>query len=71
MGIEPVAFEEVSGLDFAKGDASSYAEVAAGRNMIVNGAFLLATGTQVGDTVDLLTVDGRVPYSIVARAATC
>ena len=69
LGIEPVAFEEVSGLDFAQGDASSYAEVAAGRNMIVNGAFLLATGTQVGDTVDLLTVDGRVPYRIVAMGS--
>ena len=69
LGIEPVAFEEVSGLDFAQGDTSSYAEVAAGRNMIVNGAFLLATGTQVGDTVDLLTVDGRIPYRIVAMGS--
>jgi len=33
--------------------------------MIVNGAFL-ATGTQVGDTLELLTADGRVPYRIVA-----
>ena len=69
LGIEPVDFEQVSGLYFAKGNDSAYGEVAAGRNMIVNGAFLLATGMQVGDTVDLLTVDGRVPYRIVASGS--
>jgi putative ABC transport system permease protein len=69
LGIEPAAFQTVSGLNFAQGDASAYGEVAAGRNLIVNGAFLLATGAEVGDTVELLTVDGRVPYRIVAMGS--
>ncbi len=66
LGIEPVAFQKVSGLDFKEGNASAYDKIASGRAMIVNGAFLLATGTQVGDTLELLTTDGRVPYRIVA-----
>jgi len=69
MGIEPVAFEEVSGLYFLEGDEGAYDEIASGRNMIVNSSFILATGTQVGDTVELLTTDGRVPYTIVAEGS--
>jgi putative ABC transport system permease protein len=66
LGIEPVAFEQVSGLFFTQGDQSAYAEIAAGRVMIVNSAFALATGAEVGDTLELLTPDGRVPYRIAA-----
>ncbi len=66
LGIQPDTFQQVSGLDFMQGNESAYAELAAGRNMIVNGSFLLSTGTKVGDTVELLTTDGRVPYRIVA-----
>jgi putative ABC transport system permease protein len=69
MGIDPVAFEQVSGMYFMQGDERAYNKLAAGRNMIVNSSFLLATGAQVGDTVELLTVDGRVPYTIVAEAS--
>jgi len=66
MGIEPVAFQQVGGLTFTEGDESSYQAVAAGRAMIVNGAFLVATGKKVGDSVDLLTADGNAQYRIVA-----
>ena len=69
MGIEPVPFEQVSGLYFVKGDEAAYAELASGRNMIVNSSFVLATGKGVGDTVELLTADGRVPYTIVAEGS--
>jgi putative ABC transport system permease protein len=61
LGIDPVAFQQ--------GNASAYNELASGRNMIVNGSFLLATGTKVGDTVELLTPDGREPYRIVAAGS--
>lgn len=37
--------------------------------MIVNPSFALATGKGVGDTVELLTADGRAPYSIVAEGS--
>jgi putative ABC transport system permease protein len=66
LGIEPEAFESVSGLDFKEGNASAYREIASGRALIVNSAFTLGTGTGVGDTVELLTADGRVPYRIAA-----
>lgn len=66
LGIDPVAFPQVSGLDFTKGNDSAYAALASGRNMIVNGSFLLSTGTKAGDTLELLTPEGRVQYRIVA-----
>jgi putative ABC transport system permease protein len=66
LGIEPAAFKKVSGLDFVQGNESAYGEISDERAMIVNGSFLVSTGTKVGDTVELLTADGRVPYRIVA-----
>ncbi len=69
LGIDPVSFDQVSGLDFIEGSESAYGEIAAGRNMIANGSFLLSTGTKVGDTVELLTTDGKVPYRIVAAGS--
>ena len=69
MGIQPAAFEQVSGLYFVKGNEAAYAKLASGRNMIVNSSFVLATGKGVGDTVELLTADGRVPYTIVAEGS--
>jgi putative ABC transport system permease protein len=68
LGIEPTAFQQVSGLNFIDGNKSAYTKLDQGRNMIVNGSFLLATGAKVGDTVDLLTTDGKVSYHIVASA---
>ncbi len=68
IGIEPDAFQEVSGLIFTEGRASAYAELTEGRALIVNGPFMVATQTQVGETVELLTPTGRVTYRIVAAA---
>ena len=36
--------------------------------MIVNSSFMLATGAKVGDTFELLTADGSVPYRVVGVA---
>jgi len=69
LGIEPEAFQAVSGLVFSEGNESDYAKISTGRNMIVNSAFTLATGMQVGDTIELLTTNGKVPYQIVAVAS--
>ena len=66
LGIQPEAFKSVSGLDFKDGNASAYRDIASGRALIVNSAFTLATGTKIGDTVELLNADGRVPYRIAA-----
>ncbi len=69
LGIDPVAFPKVSGLYFIQGDESSYQDLADGRAMIVNTSFLTATGAKMGDTVDLLTPGGPVPYRIAAVAS--
>jgi len=68
LGINPETYPRVSGLDFKQGDDSAYRLLAEGRNMIVNGAFIAATGTKVGDTVDLITPNGVQKYKIVAMA---
>jgi putative ABC transport system permease protein len=68
LGIDPVTFPKVSGLYFIQGNESAYRELAKGRAMIVNASFLTAVGAKLGDTVDLLTPGGPVPYRIVAVA---
>jgi putative ABC transport system permease protein len=68
IGIEPVAFQQVSGLAFSEGSQSAYNELNDGRVMIVNGSFLIATDAKVGDSVELLTPTGRVTYRIAASA---
>ncbi len=68
IGIEPVAFQHVSGLQFTEGSPAAYAELTGGRVMIVNGSFLIATDAKVGDSVELLTPTGRVTYRIAASA---
>jgi putative ABC transport system permease protein len=69
LGIDPVAFPKVSGLQFITGNDSSYQTLGGGRFLIVNGAFLAATKTKVGDTVDLDTSSGKVSYRIAAVAS--
>ncbi len=66
MGIDPVEFPKVAGLRFLQGNESAYGLLAQGRNMIVNGAFLAATGAKLGDTVELATPGGKAAYKIVA-----
>ncbi len=68
LGIDPVLYPRVSGLDFKIGDESAYTALAAGRAMIVNGAFMAAVGGHVGDTVTVLTPTGTQSYKIVALA---
>jgi len=69
LGIDPVIYPQVSGLYFTEGNESAYDELASGRAMIVNSAFMLATGAKVGDTFELLTFDGSVPYRVVGVAS--
>ena len=70
LGIDPVSYPAVSGLVFQDSiyadEASAYASLANGRNMIVNGALMTALGKQVGDTVEIVTPNGTLQYHIVA-----
>jgi len=69
MGIDPLAYPQVSGLVFQKGDTrAAYGELARGRNLIINAPFGAFTGLTVGDEVNLLTADGERTYQIVAQA---
>ena len=66
LGINPNTYPKVSGLDFKQGDESAYAALASGRNMIVNGSFLMTIPVKVGDTVKLATPNGPQTYTVVA-----
>jgi putative ABC transport system permease protein len=69
LGIDPVAYPKVSGFDFQDGDESAYTDLAAGRNMIVNGSFIMTLQLKVGDSVELMTPNGPRTYKIVAHAS--
>jgi putative ABC transport system permease protein len=66
LGINPVTYPKVSGLDFKKGDESAYAALVNGRNMIVNSAFLVAIPVKVGDQIELTSPSGPQTYTIAA-----
>jgi putative ABC transport system permease protein len=72
LGIDPASYPAVSGLYFQDSifadEASAYAALANGRNMIVNGALMVALDKQVGDTIDIVTPNGTLQYKIVAMA---
>ncbi len=70
LGIDPTVFPKVGGLHFQQGiEFLAYQQLAQGRALIANGAFLAATGARVGDTIALSTPHGKIPYRIVAEAA--
>ncbi len=69
LGIDPATFTEVSGMDFQKGNPQqAYANLAAGRTIIVNGILAAQAGLSMGDTVTLSTPQGQQDYRIVAIA---
>jgi putative ABC transport system permease protein len=69
LGIDPVAYPEVAGLNFQQGNAeTAYPELANGRTIIPNGIFASQAGLKIGDTVTLSTPQGERPYRVVAVA---
>ena len=66
LGLDPLTYPRVAGLDFSQGGPAAYAALGAGRAMIVNGAFLSSTGTTAGETVAVQTSNGSQDYRIVA-----
>jgi putative ABC transport system permease protein len=68
LGIDPVAYPKVSGLDFKQGNDSAYAALASGRNMIVNGSFLTMIPVKVGDHVEMATPNGPQTYQVAGIA---
>ena len=68
LGIDPVEYAQVSGMDFMSGNAQdAYAALAANeRNVIVNGILATPLGLKVGDVIPLATPTGQQNYRIVA-----
>ena len=68
LGIQPDAFQKVSGLVFMEGSQSAYQTISSERALIANSVFMISTRLKFGDTVELMTSDGQAPYRIVAVA---
>ncbi len=68
LGIDPVEYPKVSGMDFQKGNAQdAFSALAAReRNVIVNGILAAGTNLHVGDVIPLVTTSGRQNYRVVA-----
>ena len=66
IGIDPATFPIVSGLQFTAGDETqAYADLAAGRAMIINGIFATKNHVGIGDTLSLATAEGTQDYRVV------
>ncbi len=69
IGIDPLEYPEISGLEFSKGDPeTAYAGLANERAIIVNGIFSSSSGIKVGDVVKLNTPAGVLDYRVVGIA---
>lgn len=68
MGIDPVQYPKVSGMDFVSGNAQdAFNALAANeRNVIINGILATPLGLKVGDAIPLATPTGPQNYRIVA-----
>lgn len=68
LGIDPVEYPKVSGMDFQQGNAQdAFAALAtAERTVIVNGILAASTNVKVGDIIPLATTTGMHDYRVVA-----
>jgi len=69
LGIDPLTYPQVTDLEFTDGDAqTAYAELVAGRGMIINSITAMQLGLKVGDDFTLQTVEGAQSYRVVGVA---
>lgn len=68
LGIDPVEYPKISGMDFQKGNAeAAFGGLAAGeRNVIINGVLAAITNLNIGDVIPLVTTSGIHNYRVVA-----
>ncbi|GIK37305.1 MAG: ABC transporter permease [Chloroflexota bacterium] len=68
LGIDPVEYPKISGMDFQKGNAQdAFSALAASeRNVIVNGILAASTDLNIGDTIPLVTTAGVKDYRVIA-----
>lgn len=68
-GIDPSTFSQVSGLVFSAGDEeTAYAQLSAGRTMVINGIMASTVGLKLGQNVELTTPTGPQTYQVVGIA---
>ena len=66
IGVDPVTYPEVAGLEFSKGDSdAAFSALADGKAMIVNGIFATSNSVNVGDKLTLKTPQGDQVYTVV------
>jgi putative ABC transport system permease protein len=69
VGIDPVTYPAVSGLEFSAGEAgAAYAALQSGRAVIANGIYAAQHQVQVGDTLVFKTPEGDQNYEVVGIA---
>jgi putative ABC transport system permease protein len=67
IGIDPVTYPQVSGLEFSNGDPQqAYLDLANSRSIIVNGIFSSTYNVHTGDQITLKTSHGDQLYKVVA-----
>lgn len=65
LGIDPITFPEISGLEFSRGDeAEAYRKLAEGRAIIVNGIFASQRKVAIGDVITLESPRGPLDYTV-------
>jgi putative ABC transport system permease protein len=66
LGVDPVAFPQVSGLNFSQGSPqTSFAQLDRGRGVIVNGITAAQLRVNLGDAVKISSPEGEQTYQVV------
>ncbi|MCC7352854.1 MAG: ABC transporter permease [Anaerolineae bacterium] len=69
LGIDPASYSQVSGLTFSAGtEATAYAALGEGRNIIFNPVLAASAGVKAGDEITLIAPTGQQAYRVVAIA---
>lgn len=69
IGIDPLTYPRVAGLEFSRGDPEeAYTALAGERSIIINGIFSASSGIKTGDLIVLKTAEGNRDYRVVGIA---
>ncbi|MDL1895530.1 FtsX-like permease family protein [Anaerolineae bacterium CFX7] len=70
LGIDPVEFPKVSGLNFSEGDSqTAFEQLGKGRGLILNGVGATTLKVRAGDDVKISSPEGEQTYRVVAVAS--
>lgn len=69
IGIDPEMYPKLANLSFSEGDEkTAFAELAAGRNVMVTGLFATQNNIKRGDTLKVKTLHGEETYYVIGVA---